>query len=780
MQRYGYLVSGQVQGVGFRPFVYRIARRHDLTGLVGNTSEGVRIEVQGSAATLAGFDRALREELPPLAHILDVQRFVLSVLPEEAAFQIVLSEGHHGHAVLVSPDVATCDQCLADLRDPKNRRYRYPFTNCTNCGPRYTITHAIPYDRATTSMACFPLCPECAHEYADPADRRFHAQPNACPACGPEIWLDAGELRGWDALTALAQALAGGAVAAVKGLGGFHLVCDAANPEAVTRLRVRKRRPHKALAIMVPDLDTARKVAQITPEEAACLLSPEHPAVIVERLEPCPLAPQLAPDVHDLGIMLPYTPLHHLLLAAFAEHASLPALVMTSGNAGGEPIALGNREARQRLGGIADHFLFHNRDILIRADDSVVRVASADGGTLHMYRRARGFVPRPLPMPLSGPCLLGVGAELKNTLCLTRGKLAFPSQHIGDLKNTETFSFFQEMVAHLSNLLEVRPEAVVCDCHPDYLSSVWARESGLPVVALQHHFAHIYSVLAEHDSSGPALGLALDGTGFGLDGTIWGGELLLVHPGAVHAPDTFGVRIGRLAPFPLPGGEAAIREPWRLAAGLLVQGDARGSVLGAQAAERASSLFTAPDSPVGRYALFPAIAELIQRGTPPLTSSCGRLFDAAAALLGLCPVITYEGQAAIRLEEAASWASTGHTEKVSPAILERNDLLELEVQDLFQPLVAGRLAGVPVPVLARRFQLSLVEGLADLALTAARKSGIRTVALSGGVLHNRTIIQLLPAALRRRGLSPLLHRLLPPGDGGLSFGQVAWARRIFQ
>lgn len=904
MKRHGYIIGGQVQGVGFRPFVYRVAAREGLTGHVGNTSDGVRVEAQGTPEALAAFARALERELPPLARITALRREELPLNEGERAFVIALSEGRQGHAVLVSPDVATCDRCLADMRDPANRRYRYPFTNCTDCGPRYTITRSIPYDRAATSMSCFPLCPDCAAEYHDPLDRRFHAQPNACPVCGPHVWLadpasggGPGETAsgGQEAIERTAQALREGRIVAVKGLGGFHLVCDAANAEAVALLRERKRRPHKALAVMVPDVETARRIACVSDAETAVLSSPERPIVTLTSRGFLPAL--IAPDVDSIGVMLPYTPLHHLLLGAFAERASMPALVMTSGNAGGDPIALGNREALARLRHIADLFLLHNRDILIRADDSVVRVeggretpdeprdekaepergalshnenresASQDmppdekanllsptipplsapdeerplkgleaeqentptfstdhnpqpysqttrppdaasartacralsfGGSpqgaheekafgegctqpetssvrrlppLHFFRRARGFVPRPLQLPHDpGHCVLATGAELKNTLCLTRGKDAFVSQHVGDLKNLETFGFFRSMAEHLSGLLEVRPESVVCDLHPDYLSTAYAQETGLPLFRLQHHFAHVYGVLAENGHGGPALGLALDGTGYGTDGTIWGGELLYVDPERA-APDDYGQRLGRLSPFPLPGGEAAIREPWRIASGFLSFSEAEpcrerfaeelGPLLGVQ----------------GKGPVHDAILEMARRHAAPLTSSCGRLFDAVSALLGLCPAITYEGQAAIRLE---SVQDSSATEKIPFPLRERESLLELDTATFFLHLLKRRQAGVPVPALARQFHQGLVEGLAELALAASRRCGVRTVALSGGVLHNRTVASLLPAALARRGLKPLTHLALPPGDGGLSFGQAAWAACILR
>lgn len=887
MRRHGYIIGGQVQGVGFRPFVYRVASRNRLTGHVGNTSDGVRVEVQGTDEGLAAFARALEHELPPLARITALRREDLPPVEGEETFGIVHSEGRHGHAVLVSPDVATCDNCLADMRDPNNRRYRYPFTNCTDCGPRYTITRSIPYDRAATSMGCFPLCPQCAAEYGDPMDRRFHAQPNACPVCGPRVWLveahdpsaSVPELaEGQEAVERTAEALRAGNIVAVKGLGGFHLVCDATSAAAIALLRERKRRPHKSLAVMAPDLATARRIARVSDGEAAALTSSERPIVALDSLGALPSG--IAPDVDSIGVMLPYTPLHHLLLEAFAARSPLPVLVMTSGNAGGEPISLGNREALARLRGIADLFLLHNRDILIRADDSVVRVERSgeeDGGEalgregrtflekgfslpspnptpsspktfvcgrkaepeqqdkaartfstendtqgypqndrqnreagaapdasgtpsritsppieslgkgeggpffgraslphvppLHFFRRARGFVPRPLELPRdAGRCVLATGAELKNTLCLTRGGDAFLSQHVGDLKNLETLAFFREMAEHLSGLLEVRPEAVVCDLHPDYLSTGYALESGLPVLRLQHHFAHVYGALAENGHDAPALGLALDGTGYGTDGTIWGGELLFVDPRAASG-ERYGGRIGRLAPFPLPGGEAAIREPWRIVSGFM--GLPEAEAYRERFAERMDELLGTER----KQAVHAAIMEMVRRDATPRTSSCGRLFDAASALFGLCPAITYEGQAAIRLEAAQDISGT----TVPPfPIRERDGLMELDTATFFLHLLELRQAGVPVPLLARRFHLGLVDGLAELALSGARRCGVRTVALSGGVLHNRTVALLLPGALERRGLVPLTHHALPPGDGGLSFGQAAWACRILR
>lgn len=785
IQRYSYILGGQVQGVGFRPFVYRTAQRLNLTGLVGNTSDGVLIEIQGEGYALDEFELALKKDLPPLAHIVSCQRKDLSIVVDEQKFRIVPSQGHSGHTVLVSPDVATCADCLKDIHNPENRRYGYAFTNCTNCGPRYTITRSIPYDRAVTTMSCFPLCPKCKAEYEDPTNRRFHAQPNACPICGPHLWIaipHSSVLREKDesnCLKKIAQDLAQGKIVAVKGLGGFLLACDARNIAAVMELRRRKDRPHKSLAVMVLDLAAARCLAHMTPDEEALLTGVEHPIVVLAQQGATdPLPQEIAPDLHSIGVMLPYTPLHQLLLEEFAQIVGskhTPALVMTSGNARGEPIALGNREAIERLESIADIFLLHNRDILIRNDDSVVRMLPPlhkhQTAALQFLRRARGFVPRPVDMIAlkESSCILAVGAELKNTFCIVRSNQAFVSQHIGDLDNPETFTFLQETVYHLINLLEVRPEVIVRDKHPDYLSSVFAEnfahDHKVPILKMQHHFAHIYAVLAEYQYEEPALGLALDGTGLGDDGTIWGGELLFVHPARVNSQNpTPGRRLGRLSPFPLPGGDQAVREPWRLVSGFFALADIQ---------EKPDFLDKT------QLAMHQMILEMIKKKPHslgsycPMTSSCGRLFDAVSALLGICETITYEGQAAICLEQAQE-----NTSEVIPNFLQENDLLELDTQKLFQYIYNLHKKGKSSGELARLFHLILSENLAEMVGIVAKKMGVKTVALAGGVLFNVTIAQHLTDALYRRGLQPLLPHQLPSGDGGLSLGQADWGRRV--
>ncbi|HAS89746.1 MAG TPA: carbamoyltransferase HypF, partial [Desulfovibrio sp.] len=568
-------VTGQVQGVGFRPFVYKTALKHNLSGTVLNSPEGVLIELQGSEDALNGFDQSFKDDLPRLARIVSLDKKNLDVVEGEEKFCILASTAGEGHCVLISPDVATCPDCFEDMNDPQNRRYEYPFTNCTNCGPRYTITKSIPYDRPVTSMACFELCDDCRTEYENPLDRRFHAQPNACAGCGPKVWLtdnEGNEIAGPEtAMRELAKILAKGKIAGVKGLGGFHLVCDASNPEAVRTLRERKNRPDKPLAVMVREVDEAHKLADLTANDIELLEGLQRPIVLAPKGDNYSLAPEIAPDTDFIGLMVPYTPLHQVLLKYFSalnDPEKPSALVMTSGNMSSAPICIGNREALKRLPHIVDIFLFHNRDILIRVDDSVARSVPEFSGesesrTVFM-RRARGFTPSPVFLAQNGPCVLGTGPELKNTLCLTKGDQAFSSQHIGDMQNLETANFWNEIRLHLQSILKVKPELIVHDLHPDYLTTGFAEEishtEGIETAALQHHYAHIYAVLAENKHNGPALGLALDGTGLGEDRTIWGGECLLV--------DNEKLAHKRLAHFShlrLPGGEAAVREPWRIA-----------------------------------------------------------------------------------------------------------------------------------------------------------------------------------------------------------------------
>ncbi|WP_461210340.1 carbamoyltransferase HypF [Desulfocurvus sp. DL9XJH121] len=778
MTRKRFTITGAVQGVGFRPFVYRLALEAGLTGSVRNTPEGVIIEVQGGEGTVRGFGHDLHAKLPPLARIVTCEERGLDAAPGEEAFEIVASTGGEGHSVLISPDTATCADCLADIMDPANPRHLYPFTNCTNCGPRYTITRSIPYDRDKTSMACFPMCESCAREYADPLDRRFHAQPNACPDCGPEVRLTdpaGAELaRGPEALVALARELASGKVAAVKGLGGFHLACDATNPEAVRTLRQRKNRYGKPLAVMVPDLDAARALAEIPPEEEAWLTGLQRPIVLCPSLAGSPLAPEVMPDTPFIGLMLPYTPLHHVLFLHYAEALAgfrVPALVMTSGNLSSEPISLGNREALARLSGIADVFLLHNRDILIRCDDSVLRVVR-DGGEPkpQFLRRARGFTPSPVFLSQGGPTVLGTGPELKTTLCLTKNDQAFVSQHIGTMENLETFGFYKEIAAHLADILQVAPKAVVSDLHPDYMTTEFAREyardAGLPVFQVQHHAAHAHAVMAENRFEGRALCLSLDGTGYGEDGTLWGGEALVVDNRALTHE-----RVAHFSPVALPGGEAAIREPWRIAQAFLHN-------LGIREPGARPWPWLADHARASAV-----VAQMLDKGVNcPLSTSCGRLFDAVSAMLGLKVTAAYEAEAAIALETAqyvAAQYGLDHDEFYAlemvpqahgPALLDTRGLFELAYRDWE--------AGQDPAVISRRFHCGLVHGLAEACAALCAGEGLTHVGLSGGVMLNLTLAQSLPRALRAHGLAPLTHTELPPGDGCISLGQAAYGQRL--
>jgi len=759
------VVTGQVQGVGFRPFVYRLAMEGALTGEVRNAPEGVVIEIQGDEPSVAGFAGRLRADLPPLARIVTLSVQDVSPREDESAFVIATSHAGEGHSVLISPDTATCEDCLSEFNDPADRRHLYPFINCTNCGPRYTITRSIPYDRPVTSMACFPLCEACRAEYENPLDRRFHAQPNACPECGPRVWLtDAagqGLAEGREAVAACARTLAEGGIAAMKGLGGFHLVVDARNERAVEELRTRKHRKDKPLAIMVPDLAQARALAEIGPEEARLLTSAERPIVLCAKRPDASLAHGIAPDTDFVGLMLPYAPLQHALLHEYAALYSPPlALVMTSGNVSGDPIALGNREALARLSAIADVFLLHDRDILIRADDSVVRVDAQRHAPVFL-RRARGYTPRPVFLSRHGPCVLGTGPELKNTLCLTKGDQAFVSQHIGDMENLQTFAFWQEIAAHLADILRVQPELMVHDLHPDYLTTRHALEQagypgGLPVAPLQHHYAHAHAVLAENRFEGRAVVLALDGTGYGEDGTLWGGECLLVDTESLdHA------RLGCLTTLRLPGGEAAIREPWRVAQAALLELGERAP--GARPWPWLQS-FAAASNVVG---------QMLDKGlNSPATTSCGRLFDAAAGLLGLSMTIGYEAQAAIVLEQIQDPLEGS---AYPCPLMEENDRLVLDARALLAALWADR-AATPAQA-ARRFHLGLAAGLTEMAARAAEIAAVDTVGLSGGCLLNMTLAQKLVRSLSGRGLRVLCHTELPPGDACVSLGQAVWGRR---
>jgi hydrogenase maturation protein HypF len=753
-----------VQGVGFRPFVYNLARGLGLTGWVENTGAGVELAVQGSAAAVEEFFDRLVSQAPPLAAIHAVERGEAALEPGECEFRIRASQPGR-RSTLISPDVAVCEACLAEMNDPTDRRHGYAFINCTHCGPRYTIIQDLPYDRPQTTMASFTLCPVCQTEYQDPGDRRFHAQPNACPVCGPRLWLaDAAgvDLDEPEPVSAAVRALAEGKVLAVKGLGGFHLAVDAKNPAAVERLRGRKHREEKPLAVMAPDLAAARGLAGLDEASARALASRERPIVLAPLRPDAGLAPGVAPGNRLLGLMLPYTPLHHLLLAE-AARLGLEALVMTSGNISDEPICLDNDEAVCRLGAqaprgaIADLLLLHDRDIHLRTDDSVVRVLD---GALRQVRRSRGFVPSPLILrpglvPEGCPPILAVGGHQKNTLCLLRGREAFLSQHVGDLDDLRTLEFFELTAEHLGRILEASPQVIACDLHPDYLSSQWAARQGLPLVRVQHHHAHAVAVMAEHGLEGQVLGLCLDGTGFGDDGTVWGGELLAAYLGGYR-------RLGRLRTFALPGGEAAVKEPWRMGLALLLE------ALGPEEAARLDiPLLLAHGDKLG------LVGRMVDRGiNTPRASSLGRLFDGVAALCGLRWEVAYEGQAAVELEQAME----GPAEAGYPlALRERDGLLELDWGPLVEAIVSDVLAGATPDRVSARFHAGLLAGLAAWAAAGASLAGLRRVCLGGGCFMNATLLGGLPPLLRSAGLEPYSAAQAPSNDGGLSLGQAVAA-----
>ncbi|HXR16661.1 MAG TPA: carbamoyltransferase HypF [Terriglobales bacterium] len=750
-------VSGIVQGVGFRPYVFRLASSRRLNGIICNTSAGVTIEIQGPAETVQDFVEHLPADAPPLARITS---FAIRELPcnGDQDFRIVHSQDGTEVRTLISPDVAICPDCLRELFDPNDRRYRYPFINCTNCGPRFTIVRDIPYDRPRTSMAAFPMCPACLREYENPYDRRFHAQPNACWQCGPqvELWDKRGRpIESRDPIAEAARALRSGLIVAVKGLGGFHLAADATDAAAVTLLRERKRRVEKPFAVMVPDLEAARELCELDLPAQAVLESAQRPIVLLAKKQSTPIAEEVAPFNRYLGIFLPYTPLHYLLLRA----GNFKALVMTSGNLSEEPIAIDNHEAVARLGSLADYFLVHNRDILLRCDDSVVRVS---GGSARQLRRSRGFVPVPVFLKNEQPSVLAVGGELKNTICLTKGKHAFLSQHIGDLENVESFKFFHEAVDHLEQILEIRPDIIAYDLHPDYFSTKWAlQQRGARLIGVQHHHAHIASCMAENHLEGKVIGFALDGTGYGTDGCVWGGEVLIA--------DYCGFeRAAHFEYVPLPGGSAAIHEPWRMAVSYLAHYFGRD--------------FLSIPIPFVRT-LDPRKTELLlqiidHQLNSPLTSSCGRLFDAIAALIGIRQQVNYEAQAAIELEMAISSAEekSGY-----PLELVRDgEHWILSSQRLFEAVVNDLQENVAVGVISRRFHQGLVEGFTRIAKIMREKTGLKRVCLSGGTFHNLYLSKHFEEQLLASGFEVFTHREVPAGDGGLSLGQALIAAAKLQ
>jgi hydrogenase maturation protein HypF len=791
-------ITGVVQGVGFRPFVYNLATRLELTGWVLNSSSGVEIEAIGPPDVLATFAERLRSEAPPLARIEDVTVEAIDAadveLPTPGGFAIRHSEAKPGEFQPISPDIATCDDCLRELFDPDDRRYRYPFINCTNCGPRFTIIQDIPYDRPQTTMAPFKMCPACQAEYDDPTDRRFHAQPNACPVCGPRVWLEVpgstfpGASESADAdlerpsqphIQATRDLLRQGTIVAIKGLGGFHLACDATDDEAVDRLRRRKGRVDKPFALMAPDLATVERLCHVDEAERELLISRERPIVLLRERADSGIAPSVAPGNRYLGVMLPYTPLHHLLLEPADDFP--PALVMTSGNYTEEPIAMSNEEARERLAPLADAFLLHDRAIHARCDDSVTRVFR---GAELPVRRSRGYAPYPVHLPFPVTQLLAVGGELKNTFCLTRDRYAFLSQHIGDMENYETLRFFAQMVEQLARTFRIEPAIVACDKHPGYLSTRYAHDlvsgtdgsqdqasvlnlrpetNDVRLIEVQHHHAQVASCMAEHGLTGeqPVIGVAFDGTGYGADGAIWGGEFLVLDYASFR-------RAAHLRYVPLPGGDAAIRRPYRIALAYLW-------AAGVPWDEELPSVAAAPADERKVLA-----QQLEKRVNTVPTSSSGRLFDAVSSLAGVRQAINYEAQAAIELENLVRDGEPGAYafEYVSPVPDDAPDaalVTQIDPAPVIRAVVADVRAGVAPGVIAARFHTGMARMIRDVCRQIREKTGLNEVALSGGVFQNVTLLGQAVPLLEEAGFTVYTHRLVPPSDGGLALGQAVIA-----
>lgn len=747
-------VTGVVQGVGFRPFVYDLAQKYDLGGYVLNNSHGVEIEIEGEDASIEQFLNKLKNSPPRLSIVRDVEteRFE----PQgKRPFEILESKKQEKQTVLISPDYATCPACLRELFDSSDRRYRYPFINCTNCGPRYTIIRGLPYDRFRTTMSEFEMCAECRSEYKNPRDRRFHAEATCCPICGPKVSLvnrSGVRVECADPLDECIKLLADGKIIAIKGLGGFHLACDASSDEAVRELRRRKCREEKPLAIMVNNVNIAKIAVFVSKPEERILSGSERPILLVKKGSCREISELIAPKSKYLGVMLPYTPLHHLLMTG-----PYFALVMTSGNVTDEPIAYKNEDALNRLSDIADYFLLHNRDIHVRTDDTVTCIIS---GKLRFLRRSRGYAPFPIELPFDteGKEILAVGAELKNTVCLTQGRFAFLSHHIGDLRNSSAYSAFLQAIEHISGVLEISPRAIACDTHPGYLPTKYAHECGLPLIQVQHHHAHIASVLAEKGMTAPVIGVCFDGFGWGENGEVWGGEFLVC--------DLFDYeRFGHLELLPLPGGDATARRPYRMAYVYLR------AAFGEKAEETARRLLPSLSDSERNL-----VSRMIERNfNAPLTSSAGRLFDAASAILGVCNMNTYEGQAPMELEGKASEA--GYEEGLYPARIEEaiNGRFVIRTTELIKNLIEDLHTGVVRENCAARFHNSVAYFALGACKKIKEKTGLSTVALSGGVFANSILTEKLKILLEAEGYEVLTNSLVPTGDGGLSLGQAAVA-----
>ncbi len=758
MVRWRVKIAGVVQGVGFRPYVYGLATELELSGEVANGTSGVVVEVEGRREHLEEFVRRLPLEIPALAQVESMAVKEIATCGV-AGFRIVASDLRGAANTQIPADAATCGDCLREMLDPGNRRYRYPFINCTHCGPRFTITRGIPYDRPQTSMASFTMCVDCQAEYDDPRDRRFHAQPNACWACGPRLTLFDAEGAVHDAeepVGATAELLRAGKIVAVKGIGGFHLVVDATNQKAVERLRERKHRLGKPLAVMVRDVKAVRQLCEVSDQEEALIASTERPIVLLRALALHGLATEVAPGVPWLGVFLPYAPVHHLLLA----DGGLRELVMTSANLSEEPIVIANDEATERLRGIADAFLVHDREILQRADDSVMQVVE---GMPQFVRRSRGHVPLPVRLIEGTPPLLAVGGHLKSVFTLASGRHGYQSQHLGDLESVSSLDFFAEALEHFEGIFQVAPEYVVHDLHPAYASTAWALAQKQPRIAVQHHHAHIAGCMAEHGLRGPVIGLALDGTGYGVDGCVWGGEVLI-------ATLTDFERFAQLKYVAMPGSEAAVRQPWRMALGHLYAALGDG-VFDADLLARMKA--SESDARL--------LVRMIERGVnSPLTSSCGRMFDAAAALILGRDRVDYEAQAAIELEGIAGRDVAGRADGYLLRLDDRGEggPLILDPTPLWGELLADLRSGEEPARMSVRFHLGVAGGYVRAAIVAGERTGIRDVCLSGGVFHNRLLTHLVCNGLREAGMGIHLPVRVSPGDGGLSYGQAVVAAAV--
>jgi len=761
MKRIRLAITGVVQGVGFRPAVYRLATEMGLNGYVLNNSRGVVIEVEGGTAE--GFADTLLKSLPPLAVVNTLSTETLPPIGH-TTFEIRLSEKADGAFALVAPDIATCGDCVAETLDPADRRHKYPFTNCVNCGPRYSIVQGVPYDRPLTTMRSFAMCPSCKAEYDDPADRRFHAQPTACPACGPKIaYIENGRLPEGEPVMLAVQALKAGKVVAIKGLGGFHLGCDASNREAVRRLRERKRKNQKPFALMARDIDTVKRYCEVSPAEEALLSGTVRPIVLLKSTPYSKgrIADDVAPGGSRLGFMLPYTPLHHLL---FHGHDHFDALVMTSGNLSEEPIVIDNDEALDRLSVFADSFLLHDRDIYMRVDDSVARVVR---DAPRLMRRARGYVPEPIDMGFDMPDILACGGELKNTFCVTKGRYAIQSQHIGDLTSGEALDFYAETLKNLKRTFSAEPKVVAHDMHPDYLSARFAKDyaaehGGLTLVPVQHHHAHIAACMAENGFDGKVIGVAFDGTGYGTDGGIWGSEFLIADYRGFE-------RMAHINYIPLPGGDAAVREPWRIAVSLLVMAYGK----------EASEILTKVKGEAYREKEVGVILRMMERGiNSPPSCGMGRLFDGVSALLGLREVITYEGEAAIALEMAAEGVIIPPTPY--PYTLVGENPVVIDTRPTIRAVVDDIIKGRPKGGIAARFHSTVADMVFRVCGMARERTSIGTVALSGGVFQNALLFTSVEAGLMERGFRTLSHSRVPCNDGCVSLGQAAVAAALWR